>query len=127
MKDEGCGMKIPHNRAVSPGTHAPRVRSAPGFRFGIIPRPSSVIPSQEASLAVVITVREPEVFVGGASGVAAARGAVEEAELEQEGLAHVLDGVALHAEGGCQRLDADGAAVVLLDDSAEVVAVEWVQ
>src|SRR3546814_10794607 len=52
---------------------------------------------------------------------AAARGAHQEALLDQEGLDHVLEGAALFAQRGGQRLDPDRAAVEGLHDDAQQI------
>ena len=58
---------------------------------------------------------------------AAAAGAQDEAFLDQEGLDHVFEGVAGLGQGGGQGFDADGAAVVVLGNAAEVAAVHGVE
>src|SRR6185295_19743928 len=70
---------------------------------------------------------EAEVLVGPTGGDAAAGGAGHEALLDEVGLDPVLEGVALLAEGGGHRLDADGSAVEPLDDDPQVAAVEGVE
>jgi hypothetical protein len=67
------------------------------------------------------------VFVGEAGGDAAAGGAVEEADLDEEGFVDLFEGVLLFGERGGQRVEADRAAVVFLDDGAEQAAVELVE
>ena len=66
-------------------------------------------------------------FIGQAGDAAAARGAGQVAELHQVGLAEVLQRDALLAQRGGQRVKADRAAAVQLDDRAQHAAVELVQ
>ena len=66
-------------------------------------------------------------FVREAGGDAAARGAVEEADLDEEGLVDLFEGILLFGEGGGEGVEADGATVVLFDDGAEEAAVELVE
>ncbi len=66
-------------------------------------------------------------LVGEAGGDAAAWGAVEEADLDEEGFVDLFEGVLLFGEGGGEGVEADGAAVVLFDDGAEETAVELVE
>ena len=54
---------------------------------------------------------------------AAARRALDEAELEQIGLVHVLDRLLLFAERDRQRGETDRAAAELLDDAAQERAI----
>jgi hypothetical protein len=68
-----------------------------------------------------------EVFVGEAGGYAAAGGAVEEADLDEEGFVDLFEGVLLFGQGGGEGVEADGAAIVFFDDSAEQAAVELVE
>ena len=53
--------------------------------------------------------------------------ALQEAPLDEEGLEHVLDDVALFADGRRQVVDADGAAVELVHDRLEHAAVHGVE
>ena len=59
---------------------------------------------------------QAEVLIGLARGDAAARGAHQEALLDQVGLDHVFDRAALLAERRRKAFDADRTAVELLDD-----------
>ena len=59
--------------------------------------------------------------------VAAARRAVEEADLQQVGLVDVLDRVGLLADRGRQRVHAHRAAAELLDDREQQLAVDLVE
>ena len=70
---------------------------------------------------------DAEVFVGEAGGDAAAGGAVEEADLDEEGFVDLFEGVLLLGEGGGEGVEADWAAVVLLYDGAQEAAVELVE
>ena len=70
---------------------------------------------------------DAEVLVGEAGGDAAAWGAVEEADLDEEGFVDLFEGVLLFGEGGGEGVEADRAAVVLLDDGAQQAAVEFVE
>ena len=65
--------------------------------------------------------------MGAAGCDAPARRAHEQALLDEVRLAHVLERVALLGAGGGERLDADRAAVELLDDRAQQRAVELVE
>ena len=65
--------------------------------------------------------------VGEAGGNAAAGGSVEEADLDEEGLVDLFEGVLLLGEGGGEGVEAYGAPVVLFDDGAEEAAVELVE
>ena len=56
-----------------------------------------------------------------------ARGAHHEALLDQEGFDHVFDGAALLAERRREAFDADGAAVELLDDREQELAIHHVE
>lgn len=66
-------------------------------------------------------------LIGEAGGYAAARGAVEEADLDEEGFVDLFEGVLLFGEGGGEGVEADGAAIVFFDDGAEQAAVEFVE
>ena len=66
-------------------------------------------------------------FVGEAGGDAAAGGAVEEADLDEEGFVDLFEGVLLFGQCGGEGVEADRPAVVLLDDGAEETAVEFVE
>ena len=66
-------------------------------------------------------------LIGEAGGDAAAGGAVEEADLDEEGLVDLFEGVLLFGERGGEGVEADGAAIVFLDDGAEEAAVEFVE
>ena len=70
---------------------------------------------------------DAEVLVGEAGGDAAAGGAVEEADLDEEGFVDLFEGVLLLGEGGGEGVEADRAAVVLFDDGAQEAAVELVE
>src|SRR5690554_7212422 len=50
---------------------------------------------------------------------APARGTDQIALLDQVGLDHVLEGAALFAQGGSERIHADRAAIEVLDDQAQ--------
>ena len=60
-------------------------------------------------------------------GDAAARSSLQVALLDQEGLQHVLDGVALLADGSGQVVHADRAAVELLQNRLNEFAVHDVE
>src|SRR6185436_570823 len=61
--------------------------------------------------------RQPaQVLVGAPGDRAAARRAVEEADLQQVGLVHVLEGVRLLADRGGQRVHPHRTAAELVDD-----------
>src|SRR2546423_13555698 len=66
--------------------------------------------------------RQIEMAVGDLGQHAAARGALQEALLQQIGLDDLFEDVALIAERRRHRLDADWAAAVMLRDRAEVAA-----
>ena len=66
-------------------------------------------------------------LVGAAGGDAAARGALEESLLDQVGLVEVLERPGVLADRDGQRLDAGGAAVVVLDQRAQDLAVDVVE
>ena len=68
-----------------------------------------------------------EVLVGEAGGYAASGGAVEEADLDEEGFVDFFEGVLLFGEGGGEGVEAYGASVVFFDDGAEEAAVELVE
>src|SRR4029453_8065339 len=70
---------------------------------------------------------QAEMLVGVTGGDAAARGAHDEALLDQIGLDHILDRAALLAERRRETLDADRAAVKLLDDRHQELAVHHVE
>src|SRR5262245_51453544 len=70
---------------------------------------------------------QAEMLVSVAGGDAAARGAHDEALLDEIGLDDVLDGAALLAERRCQALDADRTAVELLDDRQQELAIHHVE
>ena len=71
--------------------------------------------------------RHAEVVVGHARRDAAARGALQEADLQQVRLVHVHDGVRLLGHGRGERLEARGTAVEALDQHAQQLAVHAVQ
>src|SRR4051812_12198650 len=70
---------------------------------------------------------EPQVGEGGGGGHPSARRALEEAALEQVRLVHVLDRVGLLGDGDRERREPDRAALELLADRAQDVAVEPVE
>src|SRR6185437_16954409 len=57
----------------------------------------------------------------------AAGGAVEEADLDEEGFVDFFEGVFFFGECGGKRVQAYGATVIFLDDGAEQAAVEFVE
>ena len=65
--------------------------------------------------------------VGQVGGFAPLAAALEEADLQEERLHEVLDVVGVLVEGGGDGLDADGAALVEVNDDAEVLAVVLVE
>jgi len=68
-----------------------------------------------------------EMKIGGARRHAAARGAHEEALLDQEWLDDILESAALLAHRGGQALDAHRPAVEFLDDGRQQLTVERVE
>src|SRR5262249_26295877 len=68
-----------------------------------------------------------EVFVRLACSNPPSRCTPQEALLEQERLVDILDGVARLAQGGGDRVDADGAAVVVFDDDEQEPPVHLVE
>jgi len=70
---------------------------------------------------------DAEVLVGEAGGDAAAWGAVEETDLDEEGFVDLLQRVLLFGQRGGECVEADRAAVVLFDDGAQQAAVEFVE
>src|ERR1700729_2996364 len=68
-----------------------------------------------------------EMFVGERGGDAAAGRAIEKAELHEVGLVDFFDGVFFFAERGGERVEADGAAGIFLDDGEHEVAVGVVE
>ena len=70
---------------------------------------------------------DAEVFVGEAGGDAAAGGAVEEADLDEEGFVDLFEGVLLFGQRGGEGVEADRAAVIFFDDGAQQAAVEFVE
>ena len=68
-----------------------------------------------------------EVFVGARGGDAAARRAVEHADLHEIGLVHLFDGVLFFAEGRGEGADTDRAAIVLVEEGEKKVAVHFVE
>src|SRR3954470_8331722 len=69
---------------------------------------------------------QAEMLVGVAGGDAAARGAHDEALLDQVWLDHVLDRAAFLPERRRETFDADRAAVEFLDDRQQELAVHYV-
>src|SRR5437773_560937 len=69
----------------------------------------------------------PKVAIRAGRRAAAPRRAREEALLHQERLVHLLERARVLAHGGGDRLDADGAALELLDDGAQDARVHVVQ
>ena len=65
--------------------------------------------------------------VGALGGAASARGALEQAALQQIGLVDILDRVGLFADRDGQRGEPDGAAAEVGADRAEDLAVEPVE
>src|SRR6266851_409623 len=98
------------------------LRFFPSFRPPAVP---TLLESEEAGLAAGNFA--VEVFVGAGSRDAAARGAVDQADLHQVGLVDFLDGVFLFAEGGGKRADADGAATVFIEQGEHEVAVDFIE
>src|SRR6185295_3625447 len=68
--------------------------------------------------------RQAQVLIRAGGGDAAAGGALDQPPLQEVGLVDVLDRVLLLADGDRQSGKADRAAVELLDDRAEDLAVE---
>src|SRR4030067_272504 len=71
--------------------------------------------------------REAEVLPAAARGDAAARGARQEALLDQERFDHILDRAALFADGGGQRIPPPRPAVKAFDKYTEQTPVERVE
>src|SRR5262245_61353773 len=97
-------------------------------------RPSRNRSSEQAGLGAALAAarglarrREAHVLEAGGGGDAAARGAGDEADLEEEGLDDLLEGAALLGERGGDGLDAHRAAVEALADHGQVAAVERVE
>ena len=70
---------------------------------------------------------QPEVLVGPPRRDAAARRALEKADLDEKRLVDVLDRVALLAERRGQAADADRPAAELLDDRQQQPAIDLVE
>src|SRR5947207_4410881 len=70
---------------------------------------------------------KPEMSEGMRGQQPSARGALDEALLDQERLDDLLDGVARLGKRRSDRLDADGTAAVILRDRREVTAVHRIQ
>ena len=68
-----------------------------------------------------------EVFVGQAGSDATTGSAVQETDLNEERFVDLFEGVLLLCKGGGEGVEADGAAVILLNDGAEEAAVELVE
>src|ERR1035441_2738486 len=56
-----------------------------------------------------------------------ARGAIEKANLNEERLGDFFDGVGLFGQRGCQLIQAHRAALVLLDDGQQQLAIDLVE
>src|SRR5438876_8138901 len=65
--------------------------------------------------------------VGSGGEPSAGRRAHEEADLEEVGLHHLDQGLGLVVDGGGDRLDADGASLVVLDDGVDEAEIETVE
>ena len=86
-----------------------------------------LLPEQAALFGRARRYGQAEVGVGAGAGHAAARGALDEALLEQIGLDNVLDRVAGLGDGGGEGVHADRAAAVVLDQGLEEAAVVGVE
>src|SRR6185503_18901507 len=98
-------------RGIPPQKNSAHSAGSASWRF---PQRAFAPRSEEAALGAGGGARgggAAEVIVGGAGGDPAARGAGEEAGLQEEGLDDVFEGAALLGQRGGDRLDADRAAV----------------
>ena len=68
-----------------------------------------------------------EILIGTGSGDAAARSAIEHADLHEIRLVHFLDGVFFFAEGRGERAEAYGTTAVFIDKRDHQVAVNFVE
>ena len=70
---------------------------------------------------------DPEVIVGKLRGNAAARGTMQESDLDQKRLVDFLDGVGVFGDGGGQGFDTDWTTLMALDDGKQKFAVHFVE
>src|SRR3990172_1447993 len=87
----------------------------------------SPLPEGALRLRAATRRRQAEVLVGAGRGLPAARRPGQEPKLDQVGLVDVLDRVGLLRDRGGNRLEADGAALKLLDDGPQDLVVNLVE
>src|ERR1019366_1292857 len=68
-----------------------------------------------------------EILVGALGGDAAARGAVEEAELDEIGFVHLFNGLGLFADGGCDGVDTHRSAAEFFQHGAHDFLIDFVE
>src|SRR5438132_14418597 len=86
-----------------------------------------VIAEEKRLLRLWRRARKAEMHIGLPGQHAAARGALNQALLDQIGLDNLLDGIARFAERRRQGLDAHGTAIEAFGDQREIAAVEGVE
>jgi hypothetical protein len=67
------------------------------------------------------------VIVSELSGDASAGSAVQESDLDEERLVDFFDGVRFFSKNGAERVEADGASLIFLDDGEEELAIDFVE
>ena len=120
------GHEHGHENADEP--YEPFTREFWDHRYGGSERVWSGNPNQRLVEQVAALRRdESQVPEGGRGRDPAARRALQEALLDQEGLDHVFDGVTLFPDGCRQVVQPDGAAVELVQHGLEQFAVHEVK
>src|SRR5437764_2686760 len=99
-----------------------------GWSLKVLKAPKGLFRVEESGARLLLLRgRDAEVFVCEARGGATARRSVEEADLNQVRLDYLLDGVLLLLQRGGHVREADGAALVLLNDHQEELPVHLVE
>src|SRR6202034_4468982 len=81
--------------------------------------------AEEAGLAAGLF--QTEMLIGQGGGNAAARGAVDEAELHEVRLVDGFDSILFLAEGGGEGIEADGTAGIFLHDREHEAAINLIE
>ena len=122
---DGPGEDGNGSRGVERIGDARRTRGSCFARFPFaVPAPGS---SNKSSTTAPLRRLQPQMPIRLARDHAAARGAHQEALLDQERFEHVFDRAALFGQRRGERFHADRAAVEMIDDRAEQAPIERVE
>ena len=71
--------------------------------------------------------RNSKMFIGQLCSDSAARRAIQETDLDQKWLVNFLNGIGFFCQGCRQRIQADGAALIFLNNNQQQLAVNFVE